>query len=77
MKVGLIGISRQRSWGVPIALLIHNETGELHPKTSDVIEKVALLVEAKGIQAWHDVPIKDLVDDHQDYENNRLFRRVV
>ena len=61
-------ISRQRSWGVPIALLIHNETGELHPKTSDVIEKVALLVEAKGIQAWHDVPIKDLVDDHQDYE---------
>ena len=48
--------------------MIHNETGELHPKTSDVIEKVALLVEAKGIQAWHDVEIKDLVDDHQDYE---------
>jgi isoleucyl-tRNA synthetase len=61
-------ISRQRSWGVPIALLIHNETGELHPKTQEVIEKVASLVEVSGIQAWHDVAIEDLVDDHQDYE---------
>ena len=52
-------ISRQRSWGVPIALLIHTETGELHPETPEVIEKVAVLVEAKGIQAWHDVAIKD------------------
>ena len=28
-------ISRQRSWGVPIALLIHKETGELHPETTE------------------------------------------
>jgi isoleucyl-tRNA synthetase len=61
-------ISRQRSWGVPIALLIHNETGELHPKTQDIIEKVASLVEKQGIQAWHDVEMKDLVEDPNHYE---------
>ncbi len=26
-------ISRQRNWGVPIALFIHKETGALHPQT--------------------------------------------
>ena len=61
-------ISRQRSWGVPIALLIHNETGELHPNTQNIIEKVASLVEKQGIQAWHDVEIKDLVEDPDHYE---------
>ena len=61
-------ISRQRSWGVPIALLIHKETGELHPETRKIIEKVADLVELEGIQAWHDIEIKDLIDDHESYE---------
>ena len=61
-------ISRQRSWGVPIALLVHNETGEIHPYTQQIIEQVATLVEKKGIQAWHDVEISDLIDDAEDYE---------
>jgi isoleucyl-tRNA synthetase len=61
-------ISRQRSWGVPIALLVHNETGEIHPHTQQIIEQVATLVEKKGIQAWHDVEISDLIDDAEDYE---------
>jgi len=61
-------ISRQRTWGVPIALLIHKQTGELHPQTADVIEKVAILVEQKGIQAWWDTDAADLVDDAHDYD---------
>ena len=32
-------ISRQRTWGVPIALFIHRETEELHPDTAALIEK--------------------------------------
>jgi isoleucyl-tRNA synthetase len=28
-------ISRQRNWGVPIALFVHKITGELHPQTLD------------------------------------------
>ncbi len=31
-------ISRQRTWGVPIALFVHKETGELHPHTARLIE---------------------------------------
>jgi len=61
-------ISRQRTWGVPIALLIHNETGDLHPKSQEIIEKVSELVEIKGIQAWHDVQISDLIEDPESYE---------
>ena len=45
-------ISRQRTWGVPIALFIHRETGELHPRTPALIEEVASHVERGGIDAW-------------------------
>ncbi len=48
-------ISRQRTWGVPITLFIHKETEELHPKTQEMIEKVALKVEETGIDAWFDL----------------------
>ncbi|MFY3326645.1 isoleucine--tRNA ligase [Vibrio fluvialis] len=62
-------ISRQRTWGVPIALFVHKETAELHPKTSELIEKVAQLVEQKGIQAWWDVDAAELLgDDTEQYE---------
>ena len=54
-------ISRQRTWGVPIALFIHKETQELHPQTSELIEKVAQLVEQKGIQAWWDLELTDVM----------------
>ena len=53
---------------MPIALLIHKETGDLHPKSQEIIEKVSELVEIKGIQAWHDVQISDLIEDPESYE---------
>src|SRR5580658_3499025 len=34
-------ISRQRTWGVPLPLFVDKVTGELHPKTSELIEVVA------------------------------------
>ncbi|HEX5125846.1 MAG TPA: isoleucine--tRNA ligase [Rhodocyclaceae bacterium] len=45
-------ISRQRSWGVPIPLFLHKETGDLHPRTNELMEQVAQRVEKKGIEAW-------------------------
>ncbi|MGR5236164.1 isoleucine--tRNA ligase [Vibrio alfacsensis] len=59
-------ISRQRTWGVPIALFVHKETAELHPSTLELIEKVAQLVEEKGIQAWWDVDSAELLGDEAD-----------
>ncbi|MDP5254608.1 MULTISPECIES: isoleucine--tRNA ligase [unclassified Vibrio] len=63
-------ISRQRTWGVPIALFVHKETAELHPNSLELIEKVAQLVEEKGIQAWWDVEPETLLsaDDAANYE---------
>ncbi|KAA3627670.1 MAG: isoleucine--tRNA ligase [Proteobacteria bacterium] len=56
-------ISRQRSWGIPICLLVHRESGALHPDTPRLIEEVALRVERTGIDAWFDVAVEDLLGD--------------
>ncbi|MGB2105430.1 MAG: isoleucine--tRNA ligase, partial [Glaciecola sp.] len=62
-------ISRQRTWGVPIPLFIHGVTGELHPRSTDIMETVALAVEGKGIQAWWDFSAEELLgDEAADYE---------
>ena len=62
-------ISRQRTWGVPIALFIHRETGELHPQTSALMEQVALRMEQQGIDAWFELdPAELLGEDASDYE---------
>ncbi|HET9388054.1 MAG TPA: isoleucine--tRNA ligase, partial [Steroidobacteraceae bacterium] len=45
-------ISRQRTWGVPIPLFVHKRTGELHPRTQELIEAGAARVERGGIDAW-------------------------
>ncbi|KAF1718228.1 isoleucine--tRNA ligase [Pseudoxanthomonas yeongjuensis] len=45
-------ISRQRTWGVPIALFTDIETGEPHPDTPALMRKAAELVERDGVDAW-------------------------
>ncbi len=45
-------ISRQRTWGVPIALFTDTETGEPHPDTPALMRKAAELVEQGGVEAW-------------------------
>lgn len=45
-------ISRQRSWGVPIPLFVEKKTGKLHPRTNEILEKVADDIESKGVNTW-------------------------
>jgi isoleucyl-tRNA synthetase len=45
-------VSRQRNWGVPMPFFVHKETGEPHPQTAELLEAAALLVEARGVEAW-------------------------
>ncbi len=59
-------ISRQRTWGVPIAVFIDRETQEPHPDTAQLIEKVALLIEEKGIDAWFDLDAASLLGNESD-----------
>ena len=54
-------ISRQRTWGVPIPLFIHQATGELHPRTQELIESAAQLVERGGVEAWFALDPKELI----------------
>ena len=61
-------ISRQRAWGIPITLLIHKKTGELHPDILNVMERAAKLIDIDGIDAWHDCDINNLINDADDYE---------
>jgi len=62
-------ISRQRTWGVPIALFIHKQTGELHRDTARLIEEIAARVEGEGIDAWFDLEPEELLgDEADDYE---------
>ena len=62
-------ISRQRTWGVPIPLFVHKVTGELHPRTQEIIEAVAKRVQKDGIDAWFDVDAADLIGaDTADYD---------
>jgi isoleucyl-tRNA synthetase len=62
-------VSRQRTWGVPITLFVHKETGELHADTEALIEKVALKVEQSGVDAWFDLSAEDLLGaDAKNYD---------
>lgn len=53
-------VSRQRTWGAPLALVLHKDTGVLHPQMSEIIEHVATLIENEGVEAWHELDLKTL-----------------
>jgi isoleucyl-tRNA synthetase len=59
-------LSRQRQWGVPMAFVVHKETGALHPRTPELLEQVAKLIEKGGIDAWQALDLKDLIGDEAD-----------
>jgi isoleucyl-tRNA synthetase len=65
-------LSRQRQWGVPMAFLVHKETGEPHPRTAELLEEVAKRVEQGGIEAWQKLDVAELLGEEAAlYEKNR------
>ena len=52
-------ISRQRTWGVPLALFVHKATQAPHPRTGDLLRAVADAVEARGLEAWFGSSVSD------------------
>src|SRR5439155_937406 len=54
-------ISRQRTWGVPIPLFVQRHTGELHPRTQELIEAAAARVGQGGIDAWFALEPRELL----------------
>lgn len=65
-------LSRQRQWGVPMAFFVHKETGELHPRTPELVEAIAKRIELHGIEAWQALDPQELLgDDAAHYQKNR------
>ncbi len=61
-------ISRQRTWGNPIAVFVRRDNDELHPRTLELLEEVAKRVEKDGVQAWFDLDAEELLgDEASDY----------
>ncbi len=65
-------LSRQRQWGVPMPFFQHKETGELHPDSLAILEKVAAKVEQEGIEAWQRYPASTWIGgDEAQYEKTK------
>ncbi len=62
-------ISRQRTWGVPITLFLHKETGEMHPDSVALMLDAAKRIEKEGVEAWFNLDEKELLssEDAKEY----------
>ena len=63
-------ISRQRAWGVPLALFVHRETGELLVD-AEVNARIQSAIRADGIDAWEEARAGEFLGqgrDPDDYE---------
>ena len=62
-------ISRQRTWGVPIALFVHRETGDPHPRSTELMRAVADKVEQGGVDVWYTLEAAELLgEEASDYD---------
>ncbi len=58
-------ISRQRAWGVPIALFLHKETGETL-LDKDVFDRIGTIFETQGSDAWWSLDPQEFLGDAYD-----------
>ena len=56
-------ISRQRTWGVPIALFVDKATQLPHPRSVELMEQVAARVEQHGVDAWYALDPAELLGE--------------
>ncbi|MCB2007870.1 MAG: isoleucine--tRNA ligase [Rhodoferax sp.] len=64
-------ISRQRSWGVPLPFFIHRDSGELHPRTMEILDQAADMIEHGGIEAWSKASAESIIGE----EDARLYAK--
>jgi isoleucyl-tRNA synthetase len=65
-------ISRQRNWGVPLPFFLHKGSAQLHPRTLELLERAAQLVEAGGVEAWSRARAEDLLPPAEAAQYDKL-----
>jgi isoleucyl-tRNA synthetase len=60
-------ISRQRTWGTPMGLFVHQHTQSLHPKTTELLEVVATAIGEHGLEIWFLLEHEELAQ-HPEYQ---------
>jgi isoleucyl-tRNA synthetase len=61
-------ISRQRTWGVPMAVFVHREKQTLHPDSAALLQRIADKVESGGLETWFGSAPTDWKVDEAQYE---------
>jgi isoleucyl-tRNA synthetase len=69
-------ISRQRAWGVPIAIFVDRQTGELL-RDPVVVERIAAAVEAEGADVWFTSPAQRFLGNDYDADDFEQIRDIV
>ncbi len=70
-------ISRQRFWGLPIALFTHKDTGKVHPEMFRLINDViAPGIEKAGLTYWHKVDPVSFLKEHASGTDVEKYEKV-
>jgi isoleucyl-tRNA synthetase len=69
-------ISRQRAWGVPIAVFVNKKTGELL-RDPDVMERIAKAFEAEGADAWYASDAKRFLGNKYEPDDYEQVKDIV
>ncbi|WP_337877293.1 isoleucine--tRNA ligase [Elioraea sp.] len=69
-------ISRQRAWGVPIAIFVDRRTGE-PLRDPAVMARTVAIFEAEGSDAWWTRPAQDFLGDAYDARDYEQVRDIV
>lgn len=69
-------ISRQRAWGVPIALFVHRESGELLVD-KDVNARIQSAIRADGIDAWDNSRAAEFLGETRDPDDYEMVSDIL
>ncbi len=69
-------LSRQRAWGVPIALFVHRKTGDLLID-ADVNARIVAAIKAEGVDAWEEARAQEYLGTAYDAADYEMIRDIL